>query len=278
MNTEQIQFREAQLSITDGIAEFSHQNPASRNALSLELRKDYADMLDRVQADRSIRALVITGSGASFCAGGDIKSLKERQASTDPELNSADAMRRRLQAVHVFVERLRNLEIPVIAAVDGPAYGAGFAIALAADFVLASSRASFCMSFAKIGLVPDSGALYMLPRVVGMQMAKELMFSARRVGVDEAKTLGIVHAVYPPETLQAEALNFARHFQHAPREALAFTKSLLNKSFETPYATLAELECHAQAVVSTAPYHAEAVASFLRGEPALFDWDRMGRG
>ncbi|WP_442114119.1 enoyl-CoA hydratase/isomerase family protein [Pseudomonas sp. NUPR-001] len=277
MPTERIPLRESQLLINDGVAEFSHQNPASRNALTMELRKDYTEMLDRVQADRSIRALVITGSGGSFCAGGDLKSLKERQSSTDPELNSADAMRRRLQAVHVWMERLRNLEIPVIAAVDGPAYGAGFAISLAADFVLASSRASFCMSFAKVGLVPDSGALYMLPRVVGMQMAKELMFTARRVSVSEAKTLGIVHAVYEPEDLQASAMAFARRFADSPREVLALSKSLLNKSFETPYATLAELECHAQAVVSTAPYHARAVSCFLQGEPAPFDWERMNK-
>lgn len=274
MTTEIIQLRDAQLSIDNGIALFTHQKPASRNALSEDLRRDYTDMLDRVQADRSIRALVITGSGGSFCAGGDLKAARERQGRSDPELNAPDTMRRRLQAIHGWFDRLHGLEIPVIAAVDGPAYGGGFAIALAADFVLASTRASFCMSFAKIGLIPDCSALYMLPRAVGMPMAKELMFTARRVDVAEAQKLGIVHAVHTPEVLQAEALRFARRFVAGPREALALTKSLLNKSFETPYATLAEMECHAQAVASAAAYHAEGIATFLRGEPAAFDWDR----
>ncbi|MNZ87513.1 4-chlorobenzoyl coenzyme A dehalogenase [compost metagenome] len=274
MSSKVIQLRDAQLSIEDGIAEFTHTKPAARNALSLDLRQDYADMLDAVQGDRSVRALIITGSGGSFCAGGDIRSLKARMGSDDPELNSPDAMRRRLQAVHVFLERLRGLEMPVIAAVDGPAYGAGFAIALVADFVLASSRAAFCMSFAKVGLVPDSGVFYTLPRVVGMQKAKELMFTARRVGVEEAQQLGIVHSVYAPEALADEARRFARNFLNAPREVLALSKSLLNKSFETPYATLAELESSAQAVVSETPYHKEAVSAFLNGAPSRYDWDR----
>ncbi|MBM7063025.1 enoyl-CoA hydratase/isomerase family protein [Pseudomonas sp. UL073] len=274
MSTELIQLREAQLCIDNGIAEFSHQKPSARNALSLELREDYAEMLDRVEADRSIRALILTGSGGSFCAGGDLKSLKARQTSQDPEDNSPDAMRRRLRKLHGWLQRLRDLELPVIAAVDGPAYGAGFALALTADFVLASSRATFCMSFAKVGLVPDSGVLATLPRVVGMAMAKELLFTARRVEVAEAKALGIVHAVHAPEALAEQARLFARRFHDAPREVLAFTKSLLNKSFETPYATLTELECQAQGVVSVTPYHLEAVRRFLAGEPSLLDWDR----
>ncbi|MDN3921310.1 enoyl-CoA hydratase/isomerase family protein [Roseateles violae] len=275
MTSETVALRDAQLTISeDGIALFMHQRPAARNALSMALRQDYQDMLARVQADRRVRVLVISGSGGSFCAGGDLKALKERHESADPEVRSPDAMRRRMREAHVWVEQLRSLELPVIAAVDGPAYGAGFSIALAADFVLASTRASFCMSFAKVGLVPDFGALYMLPRAVGLTMAKELAFSARRVGVEEAQRLGIVHAVHEPEALDEAAQRFAQRFLGAPREALALSKSLLNKSFETNYATLAELECQAQGIAAAAPYHAEAVGAFLRGEPARFDWDR----
>ncbi|MCY1427624.1 1,2-epoxyphenylacetyl-CoA isomerase [compost metagenome] len=274
MSSNVIQLRHSQLSINNGIAEFTHCNPAARNPLSLELRQDYFELLDVVQGDRSIRALIITGSGGSFCAGGDLKSLKDRQASSDPEVSSPDAMRRRLQAVHLFLERLRNLEMPVIAAVDGPAYGAGFAFTLIADFVLASSRASFCMSFFKIGLLPDAGALYTLPRAIGLQKAKELMFSGRRVGVEEALELGLVHSVYEPEALAEAARTFARRFMNAPREALAMTKGLINKSFETPYATLAELECGMQAVASQTPYHKEAIATFISGQPSRYDWDR----
>ncbi|QEY72249.1 enoyl-CoA hydratase/isomerase family protein [Pseudomonas denitrificans (nom. rej.)] len=274
MSTELIELRESQLAIADGIATLTHLKPAARNALSLELREDYVDMLDRLEADRSIRALIITGSGGSFCAGGDIRSLKERQLSSDPEINSANAMRLRIRRLHGWLERLRGLEIPVIAAVDGPAYGAGFAIALLADFILASERASFCLPFAKLGLVPDSGALYTLPRVVGLQKAKELLFSARRVAVEEARELGIVHSIHRPEELAAAAQWLARRFLASPRDAIALSKRLLNQSSETPWATMAELEGLAQGIASTTPYHDEAVSAFLRGEPSRYDWDR----
>ncbi|MEP9320300.1 enoyl-CoA hydratase/isomerase family protein [Pseudomonas sp. LABIM340] len=274
MSTELIELRESQLAIADGIATLTHLKPAARNALSLELREDYADMLDRLEADRSLRALIITGSGGSFCAGGDIRSLKERQLSSDPEVNSANAMRLRIRRLHGWLERLRGLEIPVIAAVDGPAYGAGFAIALLADFILASERASFCLPFARLGLVPDSGALYTLPRVVGLQKAKELLFSARRVAVEEARELGIVHSIHRPEELAAAAQWLARRFLASPRDAIAMSKRLLNQSYETPWQAMAELEGLAQGVASTAPYHDEAVSAFLRGEPSRYDWDR----
>ncbi|MGJ7562229.1 enoyl-CoA hydratase/isomerase family protein [Variovorax sp. GB1R11] len=272
MPSEVIALRESQLSIEDdGVAVFTHQRPAARNALSIALRADYRDMLDHVEAERRVRALVLTGSGGSFSAGGDLKS---RQNNADPEFRSADAMRRRVQAGHGWIERLRSIEVPVIAAVDGPAVGAGFSIALAADFVLASTRAMFCMSFVKIGLVPDLGIFHFLPRAVGLPMAKELALTARRVSAAEGKQLGFVHTLHEPEALLPDALRFARRFVAGPREALGLTKSLLNRSFETPYATLAELEANAQAVASTAPYHAAAVDAFLRGEAPAYDWDR----
>jgi enoyl-CoA hydratase/carnithine racemase len=275
MTQETIRLREATLSIDGGIAEFAHERPEARNALSLALRADYAEMLDRVEADRTVRALIVTGSGGSFCAGGDLKSLKE--ARDDPAAGSPDAIRRRLTDGHAWMQRLRNLEIPVIAAVDGPAVGAGFSLALAADFVLASSRAFFCMSFVKVGLVPDLGAAYFLPRVVGLSTAKELAMTARRVSVDEAAALGIVHAVHAPDALPDAAREFARRFLDAPREATGLTKRLLNQSFESGYAPLAELESASQAVASSAAYHADAVNAFLDGRAPPFDWDRARR-
>lgn len=274
MATEVISMREAQLSVEDGLAEFSHQQPARRNPLSMDLRQDYIDMLDRVSSDRSIRALILTGSGGSFCAGGDLRSLQDRLSSTDPELNSPDAMRRRVLDVHVWLERLRNLEIPVIAAVDGPAVGAGMSIALTADFILASRRAVFSMSFVKVGLLPDMAAFYTLPRIVGMTMAKDLMMTARKLGVDEASRLGIVHSVHDAELLPEEARRFARRFIGASAHALAQTKRLLRASYETPYSMMVELEANAQAVACATPEHADAVQRFLAGEPSRFDWDR----
>jgi enoyl-CoA hydratase/carnithine racemase len=268
-----IQLRHSTLRIEDGVAEFAHQRPESRNALSLELRADYTDLIDTVESDRSIRALIITGSGGSFCAGGDLKSMVE--ARERPETGSPEAIRRRVLVAQGWMLRLRNLEVPVIAAVDGAAAGAGFSLALAADFILASSRATFCMSFVKVGLVPDLGAAYLLPRVIGISAAKDLVLTARRLGVEEARQLGIVYAVHAPDALAQEAHRFARRFVSGPREALGLSKRLLNQSFESSYAPLAELECATQAVASSVPWHAEAVAAFLEGKPGRYDWDRQ---
>ncbi len=274
MTVQVIELGESQLRIDGPVAEFSHQRPGSRNAMSMVLRQDYADMLDRVIRDREIRALILTGSGGSFCAGGDIKGMNERRQNPDPEFNSPDSTRRRLRDSHRWLTPLRELDLPVIAAVDGAAYGAGFGLALQADFVLASTRAAFCMSFARVGAVPDYGALYTLPRIVGLAKAKDIMLTARRIDAEEALGLGIVHAVHAPEALLAEAHAFARKLCDGPREAAAMTKDMLNKSFETDYATMCSLEAYAQGVAMCAPYHTQAVTQFASGQPALYDWDR----
>ncbi|WP_444634361.1 enoyl-CoA hydratase/isomerase family protein [Cupriavidus oxalaticus] len=277
MQRETIPLREARLEIGDGIAALIHDRPERRNPMSLTLRQDYTDMLDRVERDPKIRALIITGSGGSFCSGGDLGDLKSRVEHPDAPQNSPDAMRRRLLALHDRVARLRNLEMPVIAAVDGPALGAGMGLALVADFVLASPRAFFGMSFAKVGLVPDMASAYFLPRVVGMSMAKELMLTARKVGAEEAKQLGIVHAIYPHETLAEQARQFALRFVEAPPQAMGAMKRMLNSSFETSYGAFVELEANAQAVASTTAYHADALRRFAEGKPLRYDWDRVAK-
>ena len=274
--TEEIEtLRESSLNVRQGVAEFSHQRPASRNALSDGLRSDYIDMLNRIERDRAVRVLIITGSGGSFCAGGDVKGMQARANSSDPEEASPDAMRRRVLSAHYgYLDRLRSLEIPVIAAVDGAAYGAGFSLALAADFVLASSRASFCFAFAKVGAVADFGAFYTVPRLIGLAKAKELMMTARRIDAAEAHQLGLVHGVHAGDTLLAEARRMARRFLSGPREALGMIKTTLNRSFDLDYQSMAELESCQQAIALATVYHREAVARFTRGEPLLYDWDR----
>lgn len=277
MTAREHALRDATLTVADGIAEFTHQRPAKRNAVTPELRQDYADMLDIVEGDRSIRALVLTGSGGSFCAGGDLASLRAMRDDPDPAGREPDAMRRRLVASHRWLRRLRDLEIPVIAAVDGAAAGAGFSLALTADFVLASERAFFAMVFVKIGLVPDMGALYALPRAVGLSLAKDLMLTGRRLGAQEAKQLGLVHAIHGADDLPQAARRFAGRFVHAPREAVALTKRAVNGAFEAPYETMLATEAHTQSIASAAGYYQEAVSGFLRGEAPGFDWDRMCR-
>ncbi|MGT2431276.1 enoyl-CoA hydratase/isomerase family protein [Cupriavidus basilensis] len=277
MQSRQYPLRHATLAISEGIAEFTHQRPQARNALSLELRQDYVDMLGIVEADREVRALIITGSGGSFCAGGDLRSIRGLLDDPDPAVREAAAMRRRLTDIHGWLRRLRDLELPVIAAVDGAAAGAGFSLALAADFVLASERALFSMAFVKIGLVPDMGAMYALPRAVGMGLAKELMYTGRRMDAREAHQRGIVHALHSADTLPGAARRFATGFLDAPREAVALTKLALNGALESSYDAMLAMEGQAQGIAASTAYYRDAIGSFLRGERPRFDWDRAAR-
>ncbi|QHE84621.1 enoyl-CoA hydratase/isomerase family protein [Hydrogenophaga sp. BPS33] len=255
----------------NGVAEFTHQRPEARNALSMAMRQDYRDMLERVENDRAIRALILSGAGGSFCAGGDVKGMANLHAAGAP----GGACRSRISADHHrWLDRLRSLDVPVIAAVDGPAFGAGASLALMADFVLASTRASFCMVFAKMGMVPDFGAFHTLPRLVGLAKAKELMLTARRFGAQEAQALGIVYAIHEPAQLLDEARRLAARLASGPRDAMGMIKNSLNRSFDTDYRTLAEIEAHQQAVAMSLPFHADAVQRFVRKEPLAYDWDR----
>ena len=237
--------------------------PERRNAFDLEVRAGLAKAIFEARDDDNVRAVVITGTNGVFCAGGDLKSLSEAKR---PVFKDRDRIRR----LHTWFRELINLEKPVIAAVDGPAFGAGFNLALACDFVIATPRARFCAVFGRIGLVPDLGGFFLLPRIVGLQRAKDLVFSAREVEVDEAKSLGIVMQVVSPEELERSALALAARYHDASTEALGIAKNILNRSFELDYETLAEFEANAQALSLHTQYHDEAVANFLEKRPLKF--------
>ncbi|WP_424138794.1 enoyl-CoA hydratase/isomerase family protein [Roseomonas chloroacetimidivorans] len=254
----------------DGIGVLTLHRPEKRNALNARMREEIADVVARVRQDRALKALVINGAGGAFCAGGDLAALEAVRGDLE-------GARARIRALHTWFPELVNLEKPVIAAVDGPAFGAGFMLALAADFVLASSRASFCAVFARIGLVPDLGAFWLLPRILGLQRAKELAMTARTVGVDEARSLGIVLEIHPPEQLMHRAMAFAGRFRHASTVALGMTKSAMNQSFNLDQRALAEMEAFAQAIAINGSDHRAAVDCFLSKQPLDFDWDRMDR-
>jgi len=194
--------------VRDGVATITLNRPAQRNAIDEETRTGLARHIDQIERDRTVRAVVLTGSGGVFCAGGDLRAI--RAAELDNE-----GWRQRMRNAHAWFVRLLSLDRAVVAAVDGPAFGAGFGLALAADFIVASPRARFCLSFMRLGLVPDFGVLHTLPRIVGVQRAKELMLSAREVSADEAKALGIVLELVPQESLLQRAQAIAASFVHA---------------------------------------------------------------
>lgn len=254
----------------DGVALLTLNRPAQRNALSVQMREEIAHLLPLISHHAAVKALVLTGAGEHFCAGGDIAGMRKPVTARTP----ADS-RGVLRDVQSWLPQLVGLEKPVIAAVDGACYGAGFSLALAADFVICTPRARFCQAFVRVGLVPDFSALFLLPRVVGLQKAKELMFSGRVVEPDEARALQIVFEVHPCERLLEAALELAARFRHAPTESIGITKTLLNRSFQSDERLMGELEAFAAATVKTLPYHQSAVERFFAKEPVRFDWDRL---
>ncbi|MCD0503022.1 enoyl-CoA hydratase/isomerase family protein [Bordetella petrii] len=270
--------RASQLCVRGGVAEFTHQRPESRNPLSMELRHDYQEMLDAVEQDRGIKVLLITGSGGSFCAGGNIKEMQARLQAGDASARAPDATRARLAEANAWLRRLRELDAVVVAAVDGAAFGGGFSLALHADFILASARASFCMSFARLGLTPDFGSIHLLPRLVGIAAARDLMLTGRSLDAQEALRMGLVREVLDPQALLPRARAMAAALGKASGTAMGMTKQLLNQSLESDYASLGSAEAYAQAVAMSTDYHQQAVAAFLAKQPALYDWERDGSG
>lgn len=241
--------------------------PEQRNALDLELRQAFADAIPQVRDDPSVRAVVINGAGGHFCAGGDMKVMA---GSLQGERDIFEG-RERIRKIHRWFDELVDLEKPVIAAVDGSAFGAGLSLALAADFVIASPRAKFCCVFARLGYVPDMGLMYLLPRAIGLAHAKELVFSARVVDAQEALSLGLAQQVAKGDVLQ-EAMAFAERFQHAPIDALGLAKGVMNRSFESERSSVFAQEAAAQAMCRESVFHQEAVRRFLAKEAPLYQW------
>ena len=250
--------------VQDGVATLTLSNPAKRNAFDPAMRGEMAAVVRQVQADPAIRALVLTGAGAHFCSGGDLSNIAASGLDNG-------GWRQRLTSLHDWLKDLMLLDKPVIAAVDGAAYGAGFSLALAADFIIASTRARFAMSFIRVGVVPDCAAFYTLPRVVGVQRARELMLSGREVQAEEALRLGRATELAEPDALQARAQAIARSFVGASPVALSLIKrSLALAASDLP--SLLEQEANAQALAMGTPEHREAVRCFLEKRPMPFQW------
>lgn len=260
--------------VEDGLATITLNRPEARNALSEPMRDDLDAIIADIKANLGgkVKAVLITGAGHSFCAGGDVKAMN------DPNRQDVIAGRARMRRSQQRLFELLHLEAPVIAAVNGHAAGAGFGLALMADFVFAGPSTRFTCSFGRIGLMPDWGLIYTLPRAVGMQKAKDIVFTGRRVRPEEAKDLGIVHTVVDSdEALLPAATAFARRFCNASTPAIGAAKVLMAKTFESDHRTMLEFEAFGQAQLYTTDFHKDAIRRFAAKEPALFDWEQMER-
>lgn len=258
------------VAVADGVATLTMNRPAARNALGDELKAAFAEAVPRVAADVAVRAVVLTGGGGHFCAGGDLRSMMEVRSSMD-----AAGWRARMQTLHPWVRQLLEMEKPLIAAVDGYAYGGGFSLALLADFVLATPEARFCLSFLRVGLMPDYAAMYTLPRAVGVQRARELMLSAREVGADEALRLGIAMELHPREALLPRAHAMAASFAGASPLAVGLIKREVGMALATGLDAALQHEADHQPLCFMSPEHEQAVQAFLDKQPAPFQFPRM---
>ncbi len=255
------------LSMHGTTAVLTMNRPQARNALDEQMREDFTRLIPQVRDERAIKAVVLTGAGGHFCAGGDIKSMQATVAGKQDVFDS----RNRMLGLHRWFDELLDMEKPVITAVQGSAFGAGLSLALAGDFVLAAPSARFCCVFAKIGFVPDLAGMYLLPRLVGLQAAKELAFTARVVAAPEAQQMGMVYKIGSEDVL-ADALAFAERFASAPTEAMGYTKRVMNRAFETQRDEIYQQEALAQTLCRESAFHQEAIARFVGKQPPLFQW------
>jgi enoyl-CoA hydratase/carnithine racemase len=250
-----------ELKIESGIALLAINRPDKRNAMSDDMRTEFIDALERIAADKAIRALVLTGNGKGFCAGGDVAGMQRRMEAPQGEVGFNGWSRQ--QRVHHTVKLLHTMPKPTIAAVNGAAAGLGADTALCCDFVVASESASFSWSYINRGLIPDGGGMYFLPRRVGLSIAKELVFTGRKVEAEEAKALGIADRLSKPETLIGDALAWAAELSQGSATAIALGKSIMNQSFELPADQVFAQGSQAQGICYTSTEHRESVLAFL---------------
>ena len=249
------------LKVDTGIATLTLNRPDKRNAITDAMRTELIDALEQVASDGTIRALVLTGAGKGFCAGGDVAGMQRRMDAPAGEVGFNGWTRQ--QRVHHSVALLHTMPKPVIAAVNGGANGLGADMALACDFVVASEESSFAWSYIKRGLIPDGGGMYFLPRRVGLARAKELIFTGRKVEAAEALTLGIADRVSRADALLADAQAWARELSQGSAPALALGKSILNQSFELSAEQVFAQGSQAQGICYTTQQHRDAVMAFL---------------
>lgn len=252
------------LSVTrqEAVVTLMLNQPHSRNAIDTVMREELSRVISDIRQDRSIKTLVLAGAGGAFCSGGDIRSMVAD--------NSAEAARSRMVSLQGCIRDLLTLDRPIIAAVDGPAYGAGLGLALTADLVLASPRARFCLSFLRLGAVPDCGVFYSLPRIIGSHLAKQLAFSTREFSAEEAKNMGIVFEIHPEQQVLERAQDMAQKLAQLPLASLAMTKKGFNASLDSSLDTMLELEAMGQGIARSTDFHQHAADSFKKKEPLLF--------
>lgn len=244
------------IKIENQVATITLNRPEVFNSFNREMALLLQKTLDDCEKNEAVRAILITGNGKAFCAGQDLKEV------TSAELNPG------FKAIleehyNPIISRIRNIEKPIIAAVNGVAAGAGANIALACDAVLASENASFIQAFSKIGLIPDSGGTFFLPRLIGFQKASALMMLGDKVSAEEAEKMGMIYKVFPLENFISEAEKIATTLAQMPTKALGMTKKSLNQSLGNSLENQLNLESKYQIECAQSEDYSEGVNAFM---------------
>jgi 2-(1,2-epoxy-1,2-dihydrophenyl)acetyl-CoA isomerase len=250
------------LEIEKGVVILALNNPESRNPLTEETKEEMLVALTEIEGADELRALILTGKGTAFCAGGDMKKI-------DQELTSEE-IRQMMRKSQQLLWKLLNLEKPIVAAVNGDAFGMGCNLVFAADFAIASEKARFSEVFIKLGLIPDFGALYFLPRLVGLWKTKELVYLGGAVSAQEAKEIGLIYKVVSHHELETEAMALASRLAEMPTKSIGRAKKVLDRTFDMTLAEVLEEEIKAQTFLSSTEDHREAIRAFHEKRPPKF--------
>jgi len=243
----------------NGVMIISLNRPEVLNSFNEAMAKETQLALDQAEQDPEIRAVVLTGEGRGFCAGQDLQEVLTSDTNPTPKPIQKIVE----EHYNPIVTKIRELEKPVIAAVNGVAAGAGANLALCCDFVIAEESVAFVQAFSKIGLVPDTGGTWILPRLVGMAQATRMMFLGDKVMAAEAKALGMIYEVAEVGAALEKAMILASQLAVQPTKAFGYTKKLLNQAFENTLSKQLEAEAVYQAKAGSTEDHREGVAAFL---------------
>ena len=244
-----------QFEIKDNIGFITLNRPEKYNSFNQEMALLMQSVLDECEVNEEVRAVMIIGMGKAFCAGQDLQEI------TDPD--GPDISTIVGQHYNPIVLKIRNIEKPFVAAVNGVAAGAGANIALACDVVVAAESTSFIQAFSKIGLIPDSGGTFFLPRIIGFQKASALMMLGDKIGAKEAESLGMIYKYFPNESFLADATKIATKLASLPTKGLGLTKRALNYSLTNTLETQLALEDQLQTTASLTDDYIEGVTAFV---------------
>lgn len=245
----------------DHVVTLTMNEPERRNPLTGNSAvPDFLAAIDRIQRDRSVRAVIITGAGSAFCSGGDVHAMRHQASGAVSGMEIRQDYRGGIQKLPLA---LFNLEVPVIAAVNGAAIGAGLDLACMCDIRIASDRAKFAESFVKLGIVPGDGGAWLLPRIIGLSRAAELSFTGDVIDAERAVDWNLVSRVVAHDQLMETALQLAARIAANPPHAVRLTKRLMREAMHTRLDTLLEMSAAFQALSHQTPDHREAVDAFL---------------